>query len=129
MSMGAFSQSPGSGRGCPVTASPLAIAWCMPAISGRHDVCASIHALTGGVPQTSTISESRRKGIQARATRPDGQPLRRRRSSAHGSIGASAASSSCGNRHSTFGLQNRSRTTPATRLATAETMSTSSNPT
>ena len=49
-------------------------------------------------------------------------------------VGASAGSSLelgvvGSNRHSSRGFQNRSTTTPASRLATAETMSTSSNPT
>ena len=119
----AFSRSFfGSGVLCPVTASPLATFKCSRASSCFHDVCASIQSFAAGVPQNSTARVKSVNGVQARTTRP--------RLSSEASVACAAApsdtSASYGNRHSSLGFQNRSSTTPATRLETADMMSTSS---
>ncbi len=88
---------------------------------------ASIALPMSGIPQSSTATVSRANGIQAFATRPGVRWSNSPGGRSDAAFGASTRSS--GNRHSCDGRQNRSRTTPAARLATDEAMSTSSNPT
>ena len=61
------------------------------------------HGFTAGRPQTSTVTESRANGIQARATAAGGQRGGPRLATA---VGLVAWSSSCANRHSSSGFQN-----------------------
>ena len=50
MSRVAFSTSCSCGVACPVTASPFATLRCRLGMPGFHDVLASSHSLTAGVP-------------------------------------------------------------------------------
>ena len=97
----------------------------------------SIGFLRLGMPQSSTVTVSKAKGIHALATRPGERSaalaawlgeISAPAISEKASAAALSFSPSSGNRHTSRGCQTFSRITPASKLPTAEAMSTRSTP-